>query len=293
MTIDSQTLERWAGYENGAITSAQTTHQRIRSVLNDSQYFSHTDFDDFLQGSYRNYTIVRGSSDVDIVAKLTDTLHVDLSALSDDEKSKWRDDRIEPTYSWGDFRSDVISTLEDHYGTSALTRGGKALEIETSALPLDADVLVSQEFRKYYSYPGGYYEGVVFWDTSGNKIINYPQRHIDSGSSKETNTGERFKETVRIFKRARNYLVSNNEIAKAKVPSYFIENLLYNAPDGRYAYDKQERFEKILRYLERTDYSDWTCQNGITDLFGRGDTKWRTRYADRYVSALGDLWENW
>ncbi|WP_439028093.1 nucleotidyltransferase domain-containing protein [Haloarchaeobius sp. DT45] len=293
MTIDSTTLDSWASYESGAIQSAQTTHQRIRNVLNRGRFLNSGDFDDFLQGSYRNYTIVRGSSDVDIVAKLTSSYRADLSGLSASEKQQWQNQRTGVTYSWQEFRTDVVDALEDKYGSGAIKEGNKAVEVDTSALRLNADVLVCQQYRKYYSYPTGYYEGVVFWDTSGNQVVNYPKRHIDRGSSKESDTDGRFKETVRMFKRARNYLVKRGELDKETVASYFLENLLYNVPDGRYTYDKRERFEKILSYLQATDYSGWECQNGVTNLFGNGDTKWNTRHADNFVYKLTDLWQSW
>lgn len=293
MTIDSATLDSWASYENGAIQSAQTTHQRIRNVLNGSRSLDANDFDDFLQGSYRNYTIVRGSSDVDIVAKLTSSYRADLSGLSASEKRRWQNQKTGVTYSWQEFRSDVVDALENQYGRDAIKEGNKAIEVNTSALPLNADVLVCQQYRKYYSYPTGYYEGVAFWDTSGNQVVNYPKRHIERGSSRESDTGDRFKETVRMFKRARNYLVKRSELNKDIVASYFLENLLYNVPDGRYTYDKRDRFEKILSYLQATDYSNWQCQNGVTDLFGSGDTKWSTQHADSFVYKLTDLWKSW
>lgn len=293
MTIESTTLASWASYESGAIQSAQTTHQRIRNVLNGNSSLNSGDFDDFLQGSYRNYTIVRGSSDVDIVAKLTSSYRADLSGLSANEKQRWQSQKTGVTYSWQEFRTDVVDSLEDQYGSGDIKEGNKAVEVNTSALPLNADVLVCQQYRKYYSYPTGYYEGVVFWDRNGNQVVNYPKRHIERGSSKESDTSGRYKETVRMFKRARNYLVNQEKIDKDNVASYFLENLLYNVPDGRYTYDKADRFEQILGYLQATDYSDWECQNGVTDLFGGGDTKWNTRHADNFVSELTDLWENW
>jgi hypothetical protein len=291
MPIDSKTLERWAGYENGAIKSAQATHQRIRKVLNAKIAKR---FDDFLQGSYANYTIVRGSSDVDIVAKLTDSIRVDLSNLSDEEKRAWRAQQTEPDYSWYDFREDVLDTLRSNYGRSAVQEGEKAIEIDTDSLPLPADVLVCQRYLRYYSYPDGYHEGVVFFTIGDNeKIVNYPRLHMENGSTKEEKTGKRYKETVRIFKRARNYLVTEAGFDKETAPSYFIENLLYNVPEDRYVHDKQERIYEILTYLNNSDYSEWMCQNGIVPIFAGGETGWSLRSADTFIDDLTDLWNDW
>lgn len=293
MAIDSGTLESWAQYDSGPIDSAKRTHNRIQDELESSEVLADVNFDPYLQGSYANYTIVRASSDVDIVVQLTDMYYADVSSLSPGERDRWRRNSGDPDYSWYEFRSDVVDVLESRFGSAAVDPVGKAIEVETSKLPLIADVLVCANHRDYYHYPNGYHSGITFFDLNNTKIVNYPKQHLDKGSTKQTNTNNRFKETVRIFKRARNYLVNHNELNKENVPSYFIENLLFNVPDGRYTYDKQDRVDKILQYLNMTDYSDWTCQNGITDIFGSGSAEWNTRYADRYVDAMISLWANW
>lgn len=293
MPIDTGTLESWARYDSGPIDSAKRTHNRIQTELQSNDTLAHADFDTYLQGSYANYTIVRASSDVDIVVQLTDMYYVDLSGLSPAERDQWRRTSGDPNYSWHEFRSDVVDVLESRFGSSAIDPVGKAIEVETSKLPLNADVLVCADHRDYYHYPNAYHSGIAFFNLNNTKIVNYPKQHISNGSTKQSSTSNRFKETVRIFKRARNYLVDNNELTKENIPSYFIENLLYNVPDGRYTHNKQDRVAKILRYLNTTDYRDWTCQNGITSMFGSGPAEWNTRYADQYVDAMVTLWENW
>ena len=293
MAIDTKTLESWSQYSSGPINSAKQTHNKIQSELQSSNVLTGVNFDTYLQGSYASYTIVRASSDVDIVVQLKDTYFADLSALNEYEKDKWRRNSGDPDYSWHEFRSDVVDVLESRFGSAAVDPVGKAIEVDTSKLPLNADVLVCANHRDYYNYPNGYRSGIAFFDLSGTKIVNYPKKHISKGSTKQTSTNDRFKETVRIFKRARNYLVDNNTLNKENVPSYFIENLLYNVPDGRYTYDKQDRVAKILKYLNTTDYRGWTCQNGITTMFGSGPAEWNTRYADQYVDAMVTLWDNW
>lgn len=293
MAIDSNTLDSWAQYDSGPINSAQTTHTKIRDELKASDVLADSEFTSFLQGSYANYTLIRASSDVDVVVRLTDMYYADLSGLNEYDKDKWRRNSGDPDYSWNEFRSDVVDVLEGRYGTSAVDSVGKAIEVDSSALSLNADVLVCADHRDYYHYPNGYHKGIAFFDLNNTKIVNYPKKHIDKGSTKQSSTSDRFKETVRIFKRARNYLVDDNELVKENVASYFLENLLYNVPDGRYVHDRQDRVAKILAYLNTTGYNDWTCQNGITDLFGSGSTKWDTRNADRYVDAMIDLWETW
>lgn len=291
MAIDTGTLESWSQYSSGPIESAKRTQNKIQNELQSSDRLADVNFDTYLQGSYANYTIVRASSDVDVVVHLEDMYYVDLSGLTPDERDKWRRNSGDPNYSWNEFRSDVVDVLESRFGSAAVDPVGKAIEVDSSNF--NADVLVCADHRDYYNYPNGYHSGIAFFDLSNTKIVNYPKKHISKGSTKQSSTNDRFKETVQIFKRARNYLVDNNALNKENVPSYFIENLLYNVPDGRYTYDKQDRVLKILRYLNTTDYSDWSCQNGITDMFGSGPAQWNTRYANQYVNAMVDLWDNW
>jgi len=291
MIIDAAALERWSKYDTGPIESAQVTHKAIRDTISNSNELTTSQYEDFLQGSYANYTITRGNSDVDIVLKLTKATYGDVSDCDDEDIQQWRQNQTEPDYSYNDFREEVLAALRDTYNPSAVSEGNKAVEITASGLPRDADLVIAMKLKKYYSYPNGYYEGIAFWDANQNQIYNYPKRHINNGSKKQDDTNKRFKETVRIFKRARDALDEDYSLNGDYVPSYFIENLLYNVPDGRYSYNKVDRFEKILTYLEDTDYSDWLCQNGVTPLFGSGDTKWRTRYANRFISTLRDNWD--
>lgn len=70
------------------------------------------------------------------------------------------------------------------------------------------------------------------------------------------------------------------------------EYFLYRVPRGRYVDDLQERYLKIVSYLQETDYSDWRCQNGVTDLFESGSTKWDTWHAKLFIDALETYWGN-
>lgn len=291
MAIDEDILEGWTDSKRTALQSAQDTHKKIRNALNDSDALEDIEFRDFLQGSYANNSIIRKSSDVDIVVKLDEFRYVNLHDLNPEDQE---DVDIEDyDYDYNEFRNDVLSVLQDTYPEGSFDPAGNAIEVSAPGLPLDADVLVCIDYAHYYNYPQGYYEGIIFWPTdSFSSVVNYPARHRTRGSDKQEETDDLFKETVRMFKNARNEVVADGYITDDIVASYFIECLLYNVPPGRYVDDIQDRYRKIVSYLQETNYSDWRCQNGVTDLFGSGRTEWDTWHAKLFVDALEMYWEN-
>ena len=227
---------------------------------------------------------------MDIVVRLDEFQYFNVHDLDPEEQGDIDVENYE--YDYNEFRQDVLRVLQDTYSQGTFDPSGNAIEISTPGLPLDADVLVCVDYVHYYNYPQGYYNGIVFWPTDSRaSVVNYPTRHIDNGADKQDETDDRFKETVRMFKQARNEVVTDGYITDNIVASYFIECLLYNVPSGRYVSDLQERYVKIVDYLQEADCADWDCQNGVTDLFGRGQTTWDTWYAELFVDALETYWE--
>jgi hypothetical protein len=291
MAIDEDTLESWTDPKRAAVKSAEKTHKKIRNALNDSDTLTDIEFHDFLQGSYANHTIIRDSSDVDIVVRLDEFEYFNLHDLDPEDQEDV--DIEEFDYGYDEFRDDVLGVLQDTYPEGTFDPSGNAIEVSAPGLPLDADVLVSAKYKHYYNFPQGYYEGIVFWPTdSFASVVNYPTRHRERGADKQEETDELYKETVRMFKNACKEVVADGYIPDNIVASYFIECLLYNVPPGRYVDDLQERYVKIVDYLKDADFSGWKCQNGVTDLFGSGRTKWDTWHAKLFVDALETYWEN-
>ena len=264
MGIPTSQLERWTSYETAAISSAQDTHEHIRdnleassSCLNDRDI----EFDTLLQGSYANDTIIRDSSDVDILVRLRDPFKANKDELSDE--------------------------------------GNNAIEVEASTLPLDADVVPVQEYRYYNQYSGydndyDYIEGIIFWPQDGGSIRNYPEQHMSKATSKHQNTSNRYKPTVRMFKNARNRMDENGIFDKGDAPSYYIECLLWNVPNHVIDTNKlRTRYTEVVDYLSDDDFEDYRQQHDLLDLFGFGKTKWSTSDANSFVDGLADLWETW
>jgi hypothetical protein len=255
------------------------------------------DFETFLQGSYANTTLVRGSGDVDIVVRLNETWSSDLSRLDPVERERYQNNTSSASYSWANFRSDVLSVLRSTYSRGAVSEGDKAIEIDTDSLPIGADVVVCLQHRRYTSlpvYPGEFRTGIAFWTRSSNeKIVNFPEQHIENGTSKQSRTNDRYKETVRMFKNARNTMDDRGLLSKDRAPSYFIECLLYNVPASAYSYDLQDRYVSIVQHLQNASIGDYDCQNELLPLFGSDSTQWSTRDANAFIRNLARLYDNW
>lgn len=71
--------------------------------------------------------------------------------------------------------------------------------------------------------------GAKTFRKSGDGLINYPQRHLANGRTKNNATNTCFKKVVRILKRVENAMYAGN--IHRVVPSYFIECLVYNCPN--------------------------------------------------------------
>ncbi len=295
MPIPESKLDTWSN--QGANQSAKETHKRIRNTLNSSDLADEKNFKIFLQGSYKNDTNIYGDSDVDIVIRLDSTFRRDLSDLSSSEETKYKNYYDSATYSLSDFKNDIIEILRSQYGVSAVDVGNKAVKLETDSLPLDADVLICQQYRKYERFPDRsgeeYIQGIVFFTGNRKKIINYPTRHYDNGCSKSQKTNNRYKETVRIFKNIRSHLKSHNKISSGLAPSYFVECMLYNVPGDKFVHGKRDRMVEMLEWLNSSDIKQTRCQNEVQKLFGSKTTQWNLEDAERFISETIKLWNNW
>jgi len=174
----------------------------------------------------------------------------------------------------------------------------RALVLDSRSLPLTADIVVCQQYRRYNRFQGtsdqDYDEGIRFKDQStGEQIISYPKIHYENGADKNQSVHSRYRETIRIIKNARSYLVEKGEIEEELAPSYCIECLLYNVPSSKYTYDLQDRYRNVVDWLVEASVSGFECQNEIQDLFGSKSTQWSTSDANEFIRRLVDLWNNW
>lgn len=282
MAIPEAQLETWS--HQGAVATSKVTADSIKNALNSySNWPTGQDFEIYLQGSYKNDTNIRGDSDVDVTIQLNSTFY---SNLSDDQK------RIlglaAASYSWSDFRVDVLKALRSYYGSSFITEGNKAVKISGGNGRLPADVVVCTQYRKYKTVNSSdYVEGFCFWAQSDNRqVINYPKSHYNNSVSKHQNSNTWYKPSVRMFKNMR------GSISGDSTPSYFLECLLYNVPNTTFGTSYQDTFCNIVNWLNKANLTSFVCANGQVNLFGSSEEQWNTAQAEQFIKNLISLWNS-
>ncbi|WP_254547368.1 nucleotidyltransferase domain-containing protein [Halomarina pelagica] len=290
--IPGSKLKSWS--KSGPRRTPKETCDRLRRTLNTSEELTEragVEYRVYLQGSYKNHTNIHGDSDVDIVIQLTSPYRADSDRwLANGDNIAKNGSRVE--YGFEDFKADVVAALRKRYGHDAVTVDDKAIKLHArdSTLRIDADIVVSQRYR-----PDNGPEAMWFRSSSNRAVVNYPERHYRNGAEKNRETDGRYRETVRMFKRARTYLIKKGRISKDNVPSYFLECLLYNVPNKAYTENHQERYVSIVNHLNnnKINLQQFTCQNGQQDLFGSQSTQWDERKAKRFIRELIRLYQNW
>lgn len=297
MPIPESQLETWS--HQGSITQSSNTYNAIKSVLEASTTpYAGRNFKVFLQGSYGNDTNIYAESDVDIVIRLDDCFQSDLESLSDDEKSAYQKAFSDATYTHTDFKRDVLSVLEDQYG-SAVKTGDKAIAIDASGSRRKSDVIVATQFRRYFKFRSAsdseYVEGICFFNAAGERIANYPKQHSANLTAKHQASSKWLKPMVRVFKNMRSRLVESGLIEAGIAPSYYIEGLLYNVPNEKFTTSYQDCLVNILNwYRQDAAKTDLVCANEQYYLLRDGyHTCWSQTDCDALVEVAVDLWNQW
>lgn len=294
MSIPESQLQTWTN--QGSVINSGLTHRVLRNALAAHRWSSVMDYTDYLQGSYANTTNIYGESDVDIVIECTSLFFHNVESNNDALLLGFQPGN----HSFDDFRNEVIDALVSHYGSSYVdTSGANSIKV----LPSDtnnrlyADVIVCSSYR-HYSSRIVIAEGIAFWNRkNNNQIVNFPKLHKANGATKNTITGN-YKQTVRMFKNARRYMIEGDANLKRKFPSYFVECLIYNVPN-HYFYGStcQAVFLNILNYLigviDTSAVDGFTTQSKMHNLIGNSSVQWSKADAQDFVQNLINLWQNY
>ncbi|MEW1781349.1 nucleotidyltransferase [Arthrobacter sp. NPDC080086] len=297
MPIPESQLETWS--HQGSIAQSSTTYNSIKNVLEASTTpYAGKSFNVFLQGSYGNATNIYAESDVDIVICLNDCFYSDLNSLTDEEKIAHKQAFSDAKYTLAMFKEDVLNVLRTQY-TSAVHAGAKAIAIDASESRRKADVIVSCQFRRYsyFRSPGdsAYVDGICFFNSSGERIANYPKQHSTNLTARHQASSQHLKPMVRVLKNMRSRLVEDGKIEAGTAPSYYLEGLLYNVPIAKLTGSYQNCVVNVLNwYLQDAQKSELVCANEQYYLLRDGShTCWAPANCDAFVNAAVKLWNEW
>jgi hypothetical protein len=299
MTIPESQLLTWA--RRGPWQVAESTHNSVRHAISAGNLrVRGLDPEVYLQGSYRNATNVRGNSDVDLVVQLNSVFLYDSSSLSVSNRALLAQTIPPTSYSWWQFRAEVLNALRVYYGIGTVSEGSKSIKVAQGSNRLPADVVAALQYRRYFLDETANLircvEGIAFHSLKdGGLVVNYPKVDYENGAANnnEERTNGQYKPSVRIFKNCRDYLVDKGHLRADLVKSHFLESLLYNVPDSAYQPSLQNTFYNILNWLLQADYTAFVFQHHQSYLFGQAAEQWSAPEARQFVASTVNLWNNW
>lgn len=213
-----------AGPSQAKVDQAKSLREDLESALG-------SDYQVFLQGSYRNNTGIADLNDVDIVA-LAKNVHSTVDSGP----------ALHPV-SWDEIFSRVETRLDSHWRFAGLLeRGDKCVKVGTE---LSLDVVPA-----VYRYHPDIDPIEVYSLRDASRRDNFPRDHRENGVIKndEAHTNGAYKPTVRLFKRWASNVLSDPKLA----PSFYIECAVHRAPDSSFSNDLAVSFVGVGLYLVRS-----------------------------------------
>ena len=288
------TLVSWStGPGQTEQTKADNAVMAIQKAIKAHTKLTSMDIGIFPQGSYRARTNVRQNSDVDVCVCLNSTFFPDYPG----GKTHEHYGNVDGEMMFSDFKDLVGEALTDYFGATAVTRGNKAFDIHENSYRIDADVVPAFQHRRYHTDgTNGWIkpEGTAFdTDNDDTRIINWPEQTYTNGITKNNATSRRYKRVIRILKRLRDKMQTENIAAAKDIASFLIESLVWNAPNDHlnHTYYHQD-VRDVLAYLFNNtrnveDCKEWGEVNELKYLFSTAQP-WTMTQAHNFISAAWD-----
>jgi hypothetical protein len=298
MAINEQQLITWS--HQGSITLSSDTYNSIKSCIDKINWNSDISYEIYLTGSYKNSTNIRANSDVDVLVEFKSIFHSNKNELPPDQLKEFNEYYADGKYTLEVFKQAVIKGLSEHYGTENVVSGNRSIKIKGTNGKLNSDVVCCAEYREYKSFlkakTSDYAQGITYWETNTFKqIINFPKLHYENGTEKNSNAYLKYKPSTRIFKNMKAKLIDKNLITSKLAPSFFLENLIFNAPNLKFNHSNySEIVYEILEYLsnqaDNNKLDSFICQNKQRKLFGNSDQQWNVQDCKEFLLKLINLW---
>lgn len=244
----------------------------------------------FIQGSYANNTNVRTQSDVDIAVVQEEVFQTEYrtSSLYPQSDADYNFTQVAPATK--SFKDEVQECLESKFKND-VERKNKSIKVYGNTYRKDADTVPCRrykDFRNDFSKnASNYIGGIVILADDGQRIINFPEQHIENGKRKNVETNHYYKKMVRILKKIR-YLMCDNKIPSAdNVSSFGLESLLWNVPNDKFTKYTSYKyiFEELVDFIydNQSLLSTYKEANGIKELCPYSSDK------ENYKRFINDL----
>ena len=142
--------------------------------------------------------------------------------------------------------------------------GKKAVFVPGNNSRRNADVLIAEQFRRYYSLRAGFARlprgcGVLRQRSAHRELPEAALRELHRQAQSDEQQPRRM---VRAFKNTRNVMIENGALAEVIVPSYFLEWMLYNVPNKKFtvSYTSMlvECFNRAVSLMDVREYCQTT-----------------------------------
>ncbi|WP_373060459.1 nucleotidyltransferase [Zunongwangia sp. H14] len=300
MAIPEAQLQTWSN--QGATITSTSTYNSIKACIDNNNWNEEVRFNIYLQGSYRNFTNIRGDSDVDVVVEFSSVFYSNKYELPSEQLNEFNQYYSDGKFSLASFKAAVIERLKDYYGENYVKVGNNSIKVLANSGRLECDVICCGEYREYNSFSktntSDYSKGIVFWTNETNeKVVNFPKLHFENGASKNINCNSNYKPSIRIIKNIKSRLVSAGIIDSSLAPSYFIEGLLFNIPNSNFLNTTHRaRVLAILNTFYNYDDSELQmliCQNKQRYLFGQSNQQWDIEDCKQLRYQLIKYWNDY
>ncbi len=232
MAVTEDQLARWArGPSQTETERCDTTIRRITDALRSELG---TRVSVFAQGSYRNNTNVRQDSDVDVVVRDNQSYFSDTAQMSPAALQRYNAAFSPSTHTFEQFKVQVHRLLTTTFGTR-VQRRNKCIFVPETATGVNGDVVPAFVHKRFDANGGVIAEGIEFLADRGGKFDSFPEQHYNNGVAKNDATSRMFKRMVRILKNVRGALVQQGTITEDAMSSFFIECLVFNAPNAAFS----------------------------------------------------------
>jgi hypothetical protein len=281
-------LKKWASPPSATeIEKCERAVRMVTAAIKADTVLNKADISVYAKGSFYNRTNIPSDSDVDVAVTLNP-----LFFNTYPEGMNNSDFNFSPyNYSYSQFKTQVATAIENHFGRTNTTVGDKAILVHENSSRLDADVVPQYVHRRYYQ-DRSYHEGVALKTTSGDLIYNWPAQDYASGVQKNKATNMKYKDIVRILKNIKGEMELKKYSSASKAKSYLIASLVWNIPDAIFQQDTYvEIIEDCLLFLnyqtsDANNVKHWTEVNELKYLF-RPTQPWRLDETNQFsVDAL-------